>query len=474
MQVSGRAHPVTILVYLGRVFFLIIIPVVRGFVSALSGGFVGWISGAWADILVVLTMLSIAVIAWLYSVYQIDGEKIHFRYGLLLRRHKVIPLKNITVFSVKRMFFLRPLRAVKLSADTLGGGARHPDFTILLHEKKAEPIAKHIWRLDDEPPEKSYKPSTVLIVVLSLLTSGSFAGVVLIATFISQAGSILGRQFSNMMIGTFEEVSRAFAFGLPPAAAATAYILLAGWFVSAALSFIKYKNLTLTRQGQRLLVSGGMLTTRKYYVRYADINFIDMRQSIVTRLLKLKNLYLSATGYGKQKDDISYIIPSGREPSFSLTCENLFPKLIPVPRSYPPGATGIMRFLGQPIFSILCIAAALVIFPMLFPSWKSFILFTGLMAFIPALFFLFTRIADYSTGGLGFSGENYVLRYSIGFTLHTAIIPADKVVSVELRQSFFQKFGRYCDLVIRTKSEGRAVHRCRSMIKADMQRFFAM
>ena len=474
MQVSGRAHPVTILVYLGRVFFLIIIPVVRGFVSALSGGFMGWVSGAWADILVVIAMLSIAVVAWLYTIYQIDGEKIQFRYGLLLRRYKAIPLKSVTVLSVKRMFFLRPVKAVKLSADTLGGGAKHPDFTILLHEKKAEQIVESMGLFDDGPPEKSYRPSTVLIVVLSLLTSGSFAGVVLIATFISQAGSILGRQFPEMMIGTFEEVSRAFAFGLPPAAAATAYILLAGWFVSAALSFIKYKNLTLTRQGHKLLVSGGMFTTRMYYVRYKDINFIDMRQSVVTRLLRLKNLYLSATGYGKQKDDISYIIPCGREPSFSMTRENLFPDLSPAPREHAPGFTGIMRFLGQPICSILAIAAALVIFPMLFPSWKSFILFTGLMAFVPAWFFLFTRIADYLSGGIGISGENYVLRYSIGFTLHTAMIPVDRVVLIELRQSFFQKFGRYCDLVIRTKSEGRAIHRCRSLIKSDMHRFFGM
>lgn len=66
------------------------------------------------------------------------------------------------------------------------------------------------------------------IVALSLATSNSFAGILLLSTLISQTGQLLGEEFADRVYGAFAQVSRQMAFGIPPAAAFLAYLILAG------------------------------------------------------------------------------------------------------------------------------------------------------------------------------------------------------------------------------------------------------
>lgn len=470
--VYHRAHPFTIVFNLGRVFYLIIIPVVRGLFSALQGGFYRWVRGAWLDILVLLLMLGIAVIAWLSVSFRYDGEEIEIRTGLWFCRKVFIPWKNVTAIVMVESFYLRPVHALRFRADTPGGSFKDADFSIFLSEKQAGAILVTRKDLASDYFGSIYHPTTLSIVALSLLTSNSFGGILFISTFISQSGKLLGNKFPDMIIGTFEQAARHLAFGIPPAAAAIGYMLIAGWFIGFLLSFIRYKNFTLTRKPNTLCINGGIFTKREYYIRYSDVNFIDIRQSIVTKLLRLHSLYISAVGYGKQKDDISCIIPTEQEKHFEKNREAIFPAMAPSPRQLAPEAKGIMRFIGLPCLLLLGIVSAVFVLPLLLPSWKAFIWFVGLMALVPAAFFLSIRILEFHTSGISFQDNNFTLRYSIGLSLHTVVIPADKVVCVELSQSFLQKFGRYCDLIISSKSEGRYHHRCRNLVKDDLNKLF--
>lgn len=467
-----HSHPVTILFNLGRVMYLIIIPLLRGFISALRGGFAFWLRGAWADILVFLLMLFTAAAIWHCLRFRYDGKRIEVRTGLLNRRDIFISWDDVTTLTLIKPFFLRPIRALRFRADTMGGSFKDADFSILLSSKQAEAILKDRERLAGEALGKVYQPATKSIVALSLLTSNSFAGILFMSTFISQSGKILGNGFSQMIIGTFEEFIRKLAFGLPPAAAAIAYILIAGWFIGFFLTFIRYKDFTLTRRKDTLSINGGMFTHRKYYIRYDDVNFIDIRQSIFTKLLRLNSLYISAVGYGKQKDDISCIVPAESEKQFEESRKKIFPHMPPSPLAFRPEPEGIMRFLGPALMAIAAIAAAIALFLWLFPSWSSFVWFVGLMACIPAVIFLLIRIIDFNTCGFAFENGNYTIRYSTGWSLHTVVIPSDKVVLAELRQGFFQKFGKYCDLIISTKAEGHSRHCCRNLVKADLAKLF--
>lgn len=464
-------HPLTIFANLWRVLYLTIIPVLRGFFLALRGNLGQWLQGAWMDILVFLLMIALAVFRWWLVTYHFDAEGIAIDLGWLLRRHIHVPWERITTTSAVESFYLRPFRAVRLRADTLGGGADKADFTILLSHEQAERILERGRGQGSGRPPREYVPQTSSILALSLLTSNSLGGIIFMATFISQSGKLLGNEFSDLLIGTFEEAARLLAFGLPPAAAATSYILLSGWLIAFLLTFLRYKNFVVSRSGGTLNVSGGMFTRREYCIRYSDINFIDIRQSVATKVLNLHSLYISAVGYAKQKNDISCIIPTENRRVFSLNRERLFPAFSPTHRQIAPKITGFMRFTGVALFICAAIPLATWLLCRHFPGWRSFILFVGLMLMLPALFFLIVRIIDFSTAGIARSGKFYTLRYSKGFYLHTVVIPEDKIVGFELKQSPIQRLTPNCDLIVYTRAETRFSHCCRNLNKARIQEF---
>lgn len=470
-------HPLTIFANLWRVFYLIIIPVLRGFIVALQGDLANWVQGAWIDILVFLVMILLAVWRWWVVVYSYDDAEFVLDSGWLVRNQIRLPWQNITTISVIESFYLRPFRAVRLRADTIGGSAGKPDFTLLVQKAEAQQVLQRLRHTDSGERSWEYVPKNSSILALAVLTSNSFAGILFIAAFISQSGRLLGNEFnefSYMIIGTFEEAVRMLAFGVPPAAAAIAYMLLAGWFIGFLLTLFRYKNFAVCLNHNTLDIGGGIFTNRDYCIRSTDVNFIDIRQSIVTKLLNLYSLYISVVGYAKQRDDISCVIPTENHRAFTLTRERLFPALSPTDRQIRPRYTAILRFIGVGLSWCIGIPLGMVVLIWLFPSWKSFILFVGLMSMVPALFFLVVRIVDFATGGIAKTGSNYTLRYSKGFYLHTVVIPLDKVVGIELRQSPIQQFTPNCDLIISTRAEKRYTHLCRNLDKAALQALFRL
>lgn len=468
---THRAHPLTILANLWRVFYLIIIPVLRGFFYALQGDLSLWLRSAWVDILIFLAMLAIAVWRWLAVTYFFDDREFVLRLGWLVRRTYRINWNDITTVSALESFYLRPFRCAHLRADTIGGSAGKADFSILVWRDQAERILRRARIRDGERHTRQYIPKTRSILSSALLTSNSLGGVVFIAAFISQTGRLLGNEFSSLLIGTFEEAARLLAFGIPPAAAALAYLLLAGWLMGFLLAFFRYKNFCVSRSQNGLRVRGGLLTHREYCIRYGDINFIDIRQSITTKVLRLYSLYISAVGYAKHKDDISCVILTENRKDFSLHRERIFPAFSPAPRQLGPKKTAVLRFVGPAVAFCLLLAAAVFLLIHRFPGWRDFIRFVGLMLMVPAVYFLLVRTVDFHTNGAAKNGKYYTLRYSLGFSLHTVVIPEDKIVSVELRQSPIQQFSGVCDLLVCTRAEARLVHRCRNL---DKQRLTAM
>lgn len=469
-----HVHPLTIVQNLGRVLYFVIIPVLRGFVGALRGDLARWAQGAWVDILVLLLMVTVAVWRWWVATYTTDGQEFVLRTGWLVTRQIRVPMDNMTTISVVESFYLRPFGAALLRADTLGGSAGRPDFSILVKREQAERLLERQRLPGGQIRPRRYVPKLHSILALALLTSNSFGGILFISTFVSQSGRLLGRGFSDLLVGTFEELARTLAFGVPPAAAAIAYILLAGWLIGFLLTFFRYKNFEVSRGKDTLNIGGGVFTNRQYCIRFHDINFIDMRQSIATKAMGMFSLYISAVGYGKHKDDISCIIPTEDRTAFTLARERLFPAFSPSRLQVRPKLSGVFRFIGAPLTLCAAIPLAIVLLTCFFPAWRDFVLFVGLMSLAPALFFLTIRAIDFKTGGFSKSGKFYTLRYSKGFYLHTVVIPEDKIVSITLRQSPVQQIGPNCDLFLNTRAETRLTHLCRNLNKAEIERILGL
>ena len=469
----NRAHPIMIVSNLWRVLYLSIVPVLRGFFFALQGGLARWLQSAWIDILLLIFMVAVAVLRWRRTRYLLSESVMRVETGLLMRKQADIPWERMVTVSVVQPFYLWPFRAVQLRADTLGGSYKDADISLLLSPAQANQIFEFCREVPPKQEPREYSPQPSSVLALSLLTSNSLAGILFISAFVSQSGKLLGREFSQSLLGTVENFARTVAFGVPPAAAVIAYVLLAGWAIGFLFTFTRYQNFAVSRRANTIAISGGIFTKREYNLRSQEINFLDIRQSVITKMLRLYSLYISAVGYGKQKDDISCIIPTEDEGDFSQIRERLFPELAPTPRAIAPNWRGLIRFIGEGIFFCAVVLAAMFFLRHIFPNWNGFILFVGIMSLAPAVFFLVVRCFEFATGGISFDGKNYTLRYSFGFSLHTVVVPAEKIVQIELKQGFFQKFGTSCDLLVSIKAENRSVHRVRALNKIELEKLFS-
>jgi len=465
-----RTHPIMLVQFVWRFLFLLILPVLRGFWAAASGGSLsGWLSGAWMDLLSVFSIFALAFLQWWCLTYQATAEGLLVESGIFFRRSFQIPNRRVTTLTVVRPFYLKPFGAVYLRADTLAGGVERTDLTLTLSRKKAreileerrENLCRGGWT------ERTLHPGKASIAFLSAALSSSLAGVVFFATFISQAGSLLGEEFSDRIYGTFERFTKAMAWGLPPATAALAYLLLFGWLFTFVRNLVRHIPFQVSRAKDALSIRGGCITDRVYSVRVRDINFVDIRQTVLARMLRLHSAFIHAVGYGKAKDDVSAVIPACRRPEMLRQLRMILPEFTLTPRQAKPNFGAWMRFVMDALWPCLLLPAATWALASWFPSWRDFALFTGIMACVPAYWFLTVRLIDFATSGIGRTGDCYTLRYSSGYSLHTVVLPKSHVARILLRQSPIQMLDDRCDIKIYSTAENHRVHHIRNIDRKE-------
>ena len=467
-------HPVFILHSMGRYLYLLLIPLVRGFLSSLQGGITAWLSGAWFDILVVLFIVAIGVLVWRSVMYSYDASGVTIHSGLFIRRQTFLPASRLSTLSVTRPYWLKPVGAVVLRADTLAGGKRTADLSLILRRADAQQMFSLLRQ--DAPSStftiREYVPRQLYVTALSAILSNSFAGVVFMATLISTSGQILGKEIQDRIVGTFEQVAKDFAFGIPPFAAAVTYVILGGWLVAFILNLIRHKNFYVRRFNNNLYIHSGIFTNRSYSLDMKSVNYLEIRQSVLTKILGLHTAFLHCAGFGKDKTDVSAVIPAVTRREFRRTLEMLLPEFTISPRQAKPNLGSIFKFIIDPFWPCLLLPLATWWLCRLYPDWDSLIGFIGLMVSLPAYWWMILRIADFSTSGIGFDGSCYTLRYSTGFYLHTVVIPKDKIVSLRVRQSILQRPDDRCDVIIHTRAEGWQRHHCKNLLRQEVVELF--
>jgi len=471
-----RTHPFSIFLYLYRFLFLLMIPLLRSFFSALNGGLAQWFAGAWIDVLLVLFLFLISTLKWMNFKYNMDSNEFHLTYGILIRHKLRIPMHRISTLSALSSVWLRPLRITKIRIDTAARGIKKADFSFYVRQSEAY----RILELRSEPLQNQngvpneYRPGIWSIVLLSLFTSNTFPGIVMVSTFVSQAGKLLGEELSVLLRHTFEETARKIAFGLPPIAAAAALFLFIGWFVAFLVNLLQTKDLLTTRTTHTLRVSGGILMRKRYSLRLSEISFVDLRQSLLTRLLRLYSVYLNAIGFGKEQADIAAIVPFSRKTRVLSHLSLLLPEFVPSDRTLRPGRGAFLKFLLWPAVYCALIPVSAAFAMRLFPLWAEVIRFVAFMAAAPAVWYFGVCMLDFVSSGLSKEENYYTIRYSSGFYLHTVVVSWQKITVIDLRQSIFQRRSKKCDVSVLTRAEGRTHHKLRAFYLEECLSLFGL
>ena len=461
-----RQHPIAMLRYTTKNFWLLLIPLLRGLL-ALGFDLYSWVSGAYLDILIIFAILGFAYLRWCNVYFEAAEDGIKFHTGIFLEAENFIPFENMSVVASKHSFFLRPFKAVIIYIET----DSHPPF-----ESHSAPDSKLIMKLTDckeiynKIPHKKgraeyiYKPRKTELLFFSLVFSSALSGVLYFGTLLFQGGRLVSRELEERFITAVNDVTNIagkLIGGLTPMTVGIIILIAAGWLFSFITNYLRHINFELKKSGRNIKIRNGFFSEWQYHINTERINYVNLRQTAFMKICKVMSVHVSCSGYGKQRREIPVFVPITTRHRV-IGAMNLFlPEFTVMHKTVHPRWNYIMRFLLPPtalIFGIMLFAAALVL---VFPEWYSIIFFIAVMGELLSYALLIVKFLAYYTNGVGTDGAVVNLSYCRFYQFHRVIIPIEKIVYTEIRQTIFQRMNDSCDFIVYTKGERAKKHRVR-------------
>ncbi|MDR0946701.1 MAG: PH domain-containing protein [Ruminococcus sp.] len=461
-------HPIAIVTYTTRKFWLLIIPLLRN-LAVNNFDVVRWLGGSIWDILLAAAILGVALIQYFTVTYEFLPSSVIIKSGFFVRREFEIRYKTITAVTLKETFWARPLRAVKLFVDTDShpaiGTLKSSDLTLVLDRREVSAF-KRLFRDGKSTAQKiSYKNTKSSLLLFSFFFSEALSGAVYLTVLVFQSGRLI----TDTMRTYFSEIlSRATAIletvfgGIPVAATVLAVIALSGWVFTVLSNMFKNSNFTVNRRGRFITIRTGIFSRWTYMINSDYVNYADFRQNLPSSIFGLYSLHIGCTGYGKQ--EIPLVIPIAEKNERELLLQMFFPQFShfsskKITQNVPK--PNWARFIIPPIIFILIPTAAIILTRIFTVKFSGLFLFLSVMALIPACVFFIVSFFEYKIGGKNADGT--LLRYRKGFIMHTVVTIKEKICMIQKRQSLFQKKHGLCDLTISTMGEKAVKHKVRSL-----------
>lgn len=460
-----RTNPFQILRNTKRFLPLLLLPLIRGVLAALQGNFYLWLKGTWFDFAVIIAIVALSTLRWFVVRYRVDQEGFTFHTGLFVKKQVHIPFGNIVSMFVEQPLVYRFFRVARLSVDSLGGESKEFDIDLVLNKQLAFTILKNRQKqLGDQQFQTIYMPRPLYVTFLALISSNSFTGIVLFVATALQLLNLLETTLKTQVLSQFENLLTYFNLGFPPLINLAFFILLLGYFLAFFSHFLNNKDFTIRKGEHTLYINSGFTTLSDYSILLREIQAIDIRQNLLARLFRLYTVRVETAGYGKRTTKIPILIPAARYGDLLFILDDLLPEMLPATAStIRPTRRALFSYLNLPIVLLLLSPAGYFLSIILLPNWREiFLLFYSITAGI-AIWLGAIRLFAFQDAGISTSNSSYTIRYSNRLTIHTVIIPANKLVCFTIKQLPFQKIGNRCAITFYTYSERNHFHRIQGL-----------
>ena len=468
MTLVYHEHPLRILKYSAKNIWLLIFPLLRG-INAIrldKDRMYEWLKGAWFDIIIIVLIVIFGLLRWLSSVIEITPHSITHTDGIILRLRKTIPYCNVSSTSFEYPFYLRPFRAVSIRCDTSAGLFRSSDMKILVRESVGAELHEKLPGIRGMSRAYRFpKLSLISVVLLSMFFSSGFTGSVYIATFFFKGGDIAGDligSYIGEMTERTERVSRRLLLRIPDAAVGIGAFFVAAWFVSFMINLLKYARFSLYYGEKYIRISYGALTKKDYSINKEHINYIDMRQNLIMKLIKATATTISCAGYGNSRKRLPVLLPVKRERKMGRQFEKLGIFQAEKPE-FRPDIKGFWQYVWLPVIVTVSLIPAYMIVSKFVPAIDRITIFFVVMAEIPAIWMVLAKTAAFFTSGVTVRDDRINLNYSRFTMFHSIIADRRKLVKVEIEQSIFQKRNGRASLCFWFEGESSRRHKVKAL-----------
>ncbi|PKG76704.1 hypothetical protein CXF86_01090 [Shewanella sp. GutCb] len=278
--------------------------------------YTGWnqgFSSPWVIVVAVLSVLSIliySVLQWLKFRFKIDKDKLNIKHGVIFKKVDEIPFNKIQNVRLQQPLYFRPMGLYSIVVETAGSKGNEAELSALDY-KEALALKK---RLMAEQDQHSQTANTEAISnedsenQHNIVARKSLKELVLFGLYQNNAiwlAVILGPIFGQLDWESMENlqsmqsfwawydtniaVSMVLQLAFAMFALTLFYLLFS--LLSIASAVLKYSPYRLTRSGNTLHRTGGIIAKQNDALAIKRIQVVKFYQPLVGRLFKLWTVY---------------------------------------------------------------------------------------------------------------------------------------------------------------------------------------
>ena len=433
---------------------------VRSFTALLSGGVRVWLDTAWVDLVFLVVLGCGVLLRWNAMRVAFGADCLGLRRGVLVREEVLVPTDRLVTLSGTGYLPLRPFGVRLIAAVTPAGLPGQAVWQVYLSKRDAAALfAAQAGETAAESPAAVYRPKHGSVVLLSMLTSNSLMGFLMLAGLIRETGALAGDTLRRELTGQVEQLGSLLGRVLPPAAATVAALLLICWGAAFLAEVTRNLPFRLIRHREVAAVHRGLFTRRDYAVSDEGLCGLEIRETALSRLLGFGSLWLRAPGLPQGRGELLPAVPVVSRRSLAAVMGSVFPELEPVRPTVRPGARALPRYLRAPLAGVAACGALYRCAGQWGSFWRPWVEAVLLFAAVGLGWYALVCLLDWHSAGVGLGRSCLTLRTSRGLRLCTEVVPLRRVAAVEFRQGVLVRPGGRCDLLVTVM--GRAGDRIR-------------
>lgn len=440
-----REHPYGILRRLRVSVILILLSVLQQ-ILVQPQGILMIISSLGISALYVIAFLFYALSLYSNFKYWIDRKMIHVRSGVFVSKNFHISFDNICTIVFYRDLFSTVFGAERISVDTPSGSRKKFDVSAYSSLTKAKEI-----RLAGESaalPTKICRPKTMSILLMSAFWSNPVTGIIFIVPIIQNLGKIVGNEVANALVrGSIDSQWHFWSKFISPVAATLITIILLSWTISMLLCFMRYVRFKSYRLGEYIVIYRGFPGRSITYTKISELASVNIEQSLLMKLLRLKSCTLSVIGSGKLKGDRGMIISASKSDYVYRKMYELTGISAAEKQTLHAAPHSVFSYIYLPLLALL-IPFGFSQLHHLLPRLTETCRFLAYISLFVVIWWLIFRIFSYRNAHIGLNQDHLIVCGFRRLTLRKHYIKPDKIQRVEISQSIFQKRSGKCNVRI--------------------------
>lgn len=430
-----------------------------------------------AFILIYLCFIVYRILYYKTSGYELTQTEIKCNRGVLFRKRSVLDYKKVHAINKKQSIFHRIFGIAVLTVDSGSTNTSHQaEITIIEKAKTIDSLLNELNALKESGTRNVADTSTKEEILLSdndslyRFTSKrkmlyTLINIVSTAFFTALLGvlaiiviGVCKLMLENNSIGSWGEY---FLLAVLITVGAMLLFSVFSFIISIIYSFIGYYKFNITKCGNNIQISFGLLERHTNTFSYDRIKAVKISQSLVQRILGFAAIKLEVIGYTNDTEnsnvDLGVLVPFCKYSEVGEILLKVLPDYVPYKKqtkavSYFPFVSWFLLIFSIITSVTLLSTIAVMMILNLSASVISTVAFSVSGAAILILIIkLISAILSYKTNGIAINNDKITV-YCGGFTKNITVFGAKNLIAVEDVTTPLRKRNGIASLVMHLKT----------------------